>query len=473
MERNITARNGGALLLQKPGGYLAHVTQPMAISPRKHDIEVEDRAGYLELLRTNSDYRRLWFGSSLSLLGDWFNLIALYTLVSTLTGSPLAIGVIFIAKMLPWALAAPVAGLIVDRYNRRRLMIGADLTRAVIVLGFLFVQEAAHVPLIYVLIAAQVVVGSVYVPAKSASIPNITAPRELLTANALSSATWSTMLAVGAALGGFVVEWAGVEAVFIIDSITYLWSAWFIYRTTIPQNTEKDTDPLIRTAAYKIWDGWTHMRAHPRVARIATAKATWAVAGGALVYMLTLIGEQVSPGAIAAGIGVLFMARGIGTGIGPIIARGVFTDQSTWPLVLGSCIAVSGVAYAAVGWVPWAPEGVVLATVIALVVAAHASSGANWVLATVLLQKRTEDAYRGRVFATEWLLVMIAETLSIALASLLLEIGWLDLRGAVLVFAGLQVLSGLVWLLVVAPRERRDDASEQRTDRAASARKEM
>ncbi|MGM0706085.1 MAG: MFS transporter, partial [Bacteroidota bacterium] len=111
----------------------------MAISPRKHDTDVEDRAGYLELLRTNADYRRLWLGSSLSLLGDWFNLIALYTLVSTLTGSPLAIGVIFLAKMLPWALAAPVAGLIVDRYNRRRLMIGADLIRSVIVLGFLLI----------------------------------------------------------------------------------------------------------------------------------------------------------------------------------------------------------------------------------------------------------------------------------------------------------------------------------------------
>lgn len=447
---------------------MGHVTSPMAISPRKHDTDVEDRAGYLELLRTNADYRRLWLGSSLSLLGDWFNLIALYTLVSTLTGSPLAIGVIFLAKMLPWALAAPVAGLIVDRYNRRRLMIGADLIRSVIVLGFLLIQEAAHVPLIYVLIAAQVVVGSVYVPAKSASIPNITAPRELLTANALSSATWSTMLAVGAALGGFVVEFAGIEAVFILDCLTYLWSAWFVYRTVIPQNTETDPDPLLRTAARKIGDGWTYIQAHPRVGRVATAKATWALAGGGLVYMLTLIGEQVSPGAIAAGIGVLFMARGIGTGIGPIIARGLFTDQSNWPMVLGSAIAVSGAAYFAVGLVPWAPEGIALFTVIALVIMAHASSGGNWVLATVLLQKRTDDAYRGRVFATEWLLVMIAESVSIGVASVVLELGWLDLGGAVQVFAAAQIAFGLLWLLMIVPKERRSDAEEQRANRMAT-----
>jgi len=104
--------------------------------------------------------------------------------------------------MLPWALSAPLAGVIVDRYNRRRLMVGMNLVRAVVVLGFLLIDQPADVPWLYALLTGQVVAGAVFNPAKSAALPNITTPRELLTANALMSATWSTMLAVGAALGG-------------------------------------------------------------------------------------------------------------------------------------------------------------------------------------------------------------------------------------------------------------------------------
>ncbi len=93
---------------------------------------------------------------------------------------------------------------------------------------------------------------------------------------------------------------------------------------------------------------------------------------------------------------------------------------------------------------------------------AHAPSGANWVLSTVLLQHRSEDRYRGRIFATEWLLLTGADTLSILAASMLLESATLTLRSAILVFALVQVVSGLVWLATVVPAERRDAGAEIR-----------
>jgi uncharacterized membrane protein len=111
--------------------------------------------------------------------------------------------------------------------------------------------------------------------------------------------------------------------------------------------------------------------------------------------------------------------------------------------------------------VPWSDQFAIIVTVCALVIFAHAASGGNWVLSTVILQKRTEDRYRGRVFSTDWLLVMSAESLSILVGSALLELGWLTLEDAVLVFGGLQVLCGLGWLAVIVPRERRDDAAEE------------
>ncbi|MFQ5351077.1 MAG: MFS transporter, partial [Thermoanaerobaculia bacterium] len=191
-------------------------------------------AGYLELLRANRDFRRLWIGEMASLLGDWLNTIALYTLIRQLTGSPVALGLVFIVKTLPFALASPLAGLLADRFDRKRLMIAADLARAVVVLGFLVIDTEAELPLLYGLIALQMMISAVFVPARSAALPNITTPRELLTANALSAATWSVLLAVGAAVGGFATEGFGTATVFVLDSASYLVSAAFLAGVRVP-----------------------------------------------------------------------------------------------------------------------------------------------------------------------------------------------------------------------------------------------
>src|SRR5687767_15458558 len=95
-------------------------------------------AGYLELLRTNKDFRLLWLGQVVSQLGDWFNTIALYTLVLEITGgSGRAIGLVLVTRFLPTVVLGPFAGVIADRFDRRRVMIVSDLARAFVVLGFL------------------------------------------------------------------------------------------------------------------------------------------------------------------------------------------------------------------------------------------------------------------------------------------------------------------------------------------------
>jgi MFS family permease len=412
------------------------------------------RVGYIELVRTNVNYRRLWLGDIASLLGDWFNTIALYTLIERLTGSPLALGLVFLTKSLPFAFVSPFAGLITDRFDRRRLMIASDLLRALIVLGLVFVSRPEHVIWIYVLGASQMIVGAVFIPARSASIPNITSPRELLTANALSAATWSALLALGAALGGFVTEWVGAHAVFVIDSASYLVSAFLIWRCVIPQ--EKETaipGSLIRTAHKQVVDGWRHMWRDPRIGRIALTKTAWAVGGGGLVYMLALFGQQVLPGAPAVGIGWFYAARGLGTGLGPIVMRSSGVAKGRWPTIIGFGIAFSGLTYCLISQLHafW--------LLVVLVIAAHSTSGANWVASTVLLQERTTDRYRGRVFATEWLTLTLVDSVAILTASLLLEGKVLTLRQGLAAFGLVQVITGIVWLGTIA---RQEAAAERR-----------
>lgn len=414
----------------------------------------QPRTGYWELLRTNRSYRRLWLGDVASLLGDWFNTIALYTLVRELTGSSLALGLVFLTRMLPFAVASPLAGLLTDRLNRRRLMIAADLLRALVVLGFLLVDRVEELPLLYTLLALQMAISAVFIPARSASIPNITTARELLTANALSAATWSSLLALGAALGGIATDRLGVQTVFVLDSFSYVVSAVFIFRTTIPQSTVTPGDSTVaaklRRAFRDILDGWRHLRHRPQIGRIALTKPTWAVGGSALVYMLALVGEQWDPEAPAVGIGLLYAARGLGTGIGPIAARNLVPDPRRWPSLIGWGVLVSGLMYLATSVAPWGWGLTVL------VLLAHLPSGANWVLSTVLLQQRTDDRFRGRVFSTEWLLLTVVNAGAILAASVVLEAGWLELRSTIALFAALQWVSGIVWLVTVVPRERRD-----------------
>jgi MFS family permease len=412
-----------------------------------------EHVGYWELIRSNRNFRLLWMGDVVSFFGDWFNTIAMYAIVERLTGSPFALGLVFVTKMLPMGLASPVAGLIADRFNRRRLMIFADFSRAIVVLGFLLIKDSGDLPLLYTLAVLQVAIGSVFIPARGASIPNITSPRELVTANTLMAATWSTILAVGAALGGFATEIFGEHAVFIIDSLSYVVSGLLLILTVIPQ----DTDPIergrgiLRQALKDIRDGWRHLRIFPDVGRIVFAKAAWVVGGGGLVFMLALLGGTLMPAAPAVGIGILFSVRGLGTGIGPILTRRWFRNEAEWPTVLGWCIALSGVFYLGVAMMPWT-SFILMSVFVAI---AHATSGANWVLSNIILQKRTVDQFRGRVFATELLLFTVVDAVSIIGASILLESDLLDLREAILLFSGLMVAAGIIWLLTVVPAERR------------------
>ena len=165
--------------------------------------------------------------------------------------------------------------------------------------------------------------------------------------------------------------------------------------------------------------------------------------------MLVLIGDEIAFGDLAAGIGILFAARGLGTGLGPIFARYVFKNRNIWPFLLGSLVSVCGVAYIVIGLLEWSPW------IAIIVVLGHAASAINWVLSTVLLQERSDDEWRGRLFSTDFLMMTTVNGLSTLGASLMLEFTEITLREGIQLFAFLQVLSGIVWVILMLPKERR------------------
>ncbi|MCH2349081.1 MAG: MFS transporter [Candidatus Poseidoniales archaeon] len=412
----------------------------------------EREVGFIELLRVNPVFRRYWGANAVSMLGEWFNTVALFVLIDAMSGSSeLALGVLFILRMFALAFPQLLTGVLADRYSRKWLMVLANLLSAVAVGSLLFLPADGPIWYVYAVAAVLQLLHAVYVPAENAAIPNITKPNELLTANALNSGTWSASLAIGASLGGFVVAAYGVQVAFITNVAAFLFAAAVIATIDIPQRTEEKPDgSFIASSLSQIAHGIRIIWTTPPIYRVITAKALWGVFGGGLIYMLILMGADIGLGDIAAGIGVLFGARGIGTGLGPILARYLFTDRSRWPYLLGWLVSTCGLAYTVIAFMEWS------ALITIFVVCAHAASGANWVLSTVLLQERSEDEWRGRVFSVDFLLMTFVYASSALVASLLLEYTDLTLRTTVQMFAIGQLLSGFVWVALVTPGERRD-----------------
>src|SRR2546427_2606483 len=160
--------------------------------------------GYATLLRGNRGFRFLWYGQVVSQMGDWFDTIAVYTIALTLTGSTRSVALIMVARFLPGVVMGPLSGVVADRFSRRTIMIASDIVRAIVVLGFLFVRRPDQMWLVYVLTVLQLAFSTFFEPAKTAAIPSIVSDREVVPANAIASVTWSVMLTLGAALGGFV-----------------------------------------------------------------------------------------------------------------------------------------------------------------------------------------------------------------------------------------------------------------------------
>ncbi len=403
---------------------------------------------YVNLVRDNKNYRNLWLAQIVSNFGDWFGILAVYAIIQLYSGSELLLGLIIVVKMLSLASFSPLAGYIADRFNRRRLMIGCHLFRGIIVLGFLLITSADLLWLAYLLISLQMVFSAIFEPAKTSSIPNVTSSTELVHANILSAASWSIIFTTGMAIGGFATAVMGTDMVFIINGITYGFAALFIYQAVIPQ-TKMSASERKRTSnpLTGISEGFQFLRQHPEVLRPTLAKGTFTMCIGALVYMLIIVAEDIlMMGSI--GLGLLYAARGVGTGIGPVLGRRIFSRESGWVRAIGILMIFGGLMYSVASGL----ESIFWMSL--FVMLAHMASGSNWVMSTVLLQRRAPDTYRGRVFSTEWLLFTLAQSVSVTIAAIILEFNWLTIRETMLLFSVLLVIAGIGWLTKIAPAEK-------------------
>ena len=407
---------------------------------------------YLYLLRNNPNFRRFWLSGIISQAGDWFNYIGIFVLLTRLTGSGEAISWFLIAKFIPTTILGPAAGVIADRFNRKIILICCDLSRVLVVLGYLLVREADQVYLIFILALVQESLWSFWHPARQAVLPDICTKEELSIANGLSGASWSVMLALGAAAGGFVSAVFGWQTAVLVDSFTFVVSASIMMTVTVSvmAKRKKMSFSLARMIGlHDLMEGIRYVGKHGEVAALLMVKSGWAMSGGILV-LLTVFGEQVfSDGGGGGMSGVLYSMRGIGAAVGPILAWRFFGD-GLQPMrrAIGVSFFISSLAYLFFSQAP----NIVLAGLCVFV--GHIGGSIQWIFSTTLLHRLVDPRFRGRVFAAEMALLTLVLSLSTWLTGVALDKG-VDPRTIVVWLALLFVLPGSCWLLYLYRLTRR------------------
>ena len=358
----------------------------------------------------NPQFKKLWLAQVVSQAGDWLNRMAILALIGRLSGpsAQLGVGVLFggelALRMMPTAIFGPLAGPVADRLPRKVLMVVSDVLRAAVVLCFLFVDDERDLPLLYGLLLTQMSLAIFFDSARSASLPNTVPKAELHEAYTLSAATWSTMLALGAFAGGVLLTTIGLVGVFLIDAGTYLVSAALLITLRLPPTPRHPERFRVRDIVLLVdlRRAFDHVRALG-IVPILLVKVFWGMAGGYLV-LLSVIGSERFPA--PSSIGLLYAARGVGTGVGPVLSKRWFGSTN---VALRRNIAW-GFAVAATFYalVPFAPN---LLVACLLVFAAHTGGSTIWVSSTAYWQRTVDDAFRGRVFSLEFLGMTVSFTI--------------------------------------------------------------
>jgi MFS family permease len=399
------------------------------------------------LLRTNPAYRRLWAAQVVSLTGDWFTLIALSVLVARDSGgSGLAVSGIALAQMVPWVLVGPWSGVLADRFDRKRLLVLSDLARVGVVLLLVPAAEAHRLPVVLALAVLHFALASVFEPARSALVPRLVEPHQLVTATTLSSVTWSVMLAAGGLVGGAVLSRVGLRTAFVLDALTFLVSAGLIVAIRSPPRAVPEA-PRERRPAFRQGIAWA--LEHPEVGAAALVKVANGVA--AVEIFIVLYATRVFPvgegGAFS--VGFLCAAFGLGAIAGPLSLNRL-NDGSVRRMrrLIVASSALLSVALFALG-----AAGSLLAAGAAIFLRGMGGS-ANWTFSTIILQKGVPDRLLGRLSALD--------LVNANLAGMLFSIAWgttvdtAGLRAAVFAAAAATLLPLGLWAASLPWLEKRE-----------------
>ena len=373
-------------------------------------------SGFSTLLRQNRNYRYTWIGQVVSEIGDHFNNVAVFSLVLATTKSGLVVSGIMLSRAIPAMLIGPLAGVALDRLDRKRVMIASDLIRAVVAACFVFTINRPGGWLIYVLSGLLMAASPFFTAGRSSILPAIATKDEIHTANSLTQTTGWITLTIGTLLGGVSVAQFGYHWAFLANSLSFAISALCISRLFLSSGGFRAVrKALTETEVVRPWheyvEGLRYMREHPLILAIALIGVGWATGGGAAQILFSVFGELVFHRG-PEGIGFIWTAAGIGLLCGGMVAYqlGRRLRFEGYKRTIVVCYVIHGGAYIvfsqmrSFGWA------------LVFIGLSRAAVGISSILNMSQLLRRVEDSFRGRVFSTmesmQWSVMMMSMTLA-------------------------------------------------------------
>lgn len=376
---------------------------------------------YVSFLRENPDFARIWMAQVVSLLGDWFNTITLVALVTVYSPeyTGLAVSGFLLARFIPPMLISPFAGVLVDRFDRKRLLIWSNWLRAVVVGLLVFTTGGAQwLWAIYLLTMLQFILSSVFEPAQSAALPNLVRGADLIKANTLVNITWSAMLAFGAVIGGVVGSLLGANVALLVDAVTFAIAGLLIL--PIPREKFKDVVAEIKAhesvADTSFREGLRFLRRNREI--VGTLLIKFGTSLGNVDTLMAIFATQIfilgEGGQVS--LGIMYSAFGIGAVLGPLLLNR-WNDGSVFKM---RRLVILGFLGATLGWIALGSAWSLVVVCLALVLRAMGGS-VNWTYSTVMIQKQVPDLYRGRMFSMDMAFFYAATVISTLLHGSLVD----------------------------------------------------
>jgi MFS family permease len=355
--------------------------------------------GFNTLLRTNRNYRFMWLGQVVSEIGDHFNNIAVFSLALEHTKSGLVVSGVMLARAIPAVLAGPIAGVLLDRVDRRKTMIVSDLVRFLIALGFILSVRDRGNWMLYVFSALLMFASPFFTSGRSSILPRIANKEELHAANSLTQTTQWTTLTIGTFLAGLSVMKFGYTGAFVFNSLSFLISAFCIWQLHVPEGFQPRRRELNETEVVRPWheyaEGLRYMKSSPLILGIALVGVGWASGGGASQILFSVFGELVFHRG-PDGISIIWGCAGVGLLIGAAFAYRVARnfDFDAYKNSIVVCYILHGGAYVLFSRMPtigWACVFIALS---------RAAVGVSSISNFTQLLRHVPDEFRGRVFST-------------------------------------------------------------------------
>ncbi|MGG1664152.1 MFS transporter [Brevibacillus sp. NRS-1366] len=369
----------------------------------------------LHSLLSKPNLRRLLSANLLSGIGDWFNSVAVLSLLLEITGTAMAVGITLALRTLPHLVFGPLGGMLADRFNRKAVMIVCDLARGVIALMFLFVARETDLWMVYTGTFLLVAFSALYNPSRLAILPQIVSQDELAAANALDQSVFGFVMAVGSLIGGIFIALWGNDIAFLYNSLSFIASALLLFRLNVPQKKhewEKQNGSIDFEQDVSYNSVLQLIKKTPIVYAILLLTALWSIGGGIINVLISVYAYQVFD-AGKMGIGLLYGAIGLGFIIGGLIAQRLHR----YPYEMASIgLAVEGFTFLLTSFSP-----TIYVTAVLYALSTIAGGMGNASLNT-LLMRHVNPRYHGRVFALEATLSNILIGLSMLAGGWLLSI---------------------------------------------------